>query len=238
MLIKRVAAVLATVALTALLTAMSSLPSVFSWSGATWCPTYQEQYGCSNTQHSRQYTVAYAPKQVSRVNGQIRLTMDYPQHLSGAFNGEGHFAVSPRQWVWARVYLPCVNGKVANWPAFWLDGWDNTTARNRGEIDVVEGLGGRAKWHYHYVNAAGRLAQVGGAVAGNFCGWHSYGVWRGTDVVRFRYDGKVVGKVTSAELKVPLPSNPMYVIFDNGAGQWGGPLSPHARMIVSHFSRG
>ena len=47
----------------------------------------------------------------------------------------------------ARINLSGSNGKIDNWPAFWADGtgaWPAT-----GELDVMEGLGGRAAYHFH-----------------------------------------------------------------------------------------
>ena len=50
----------------------------------------------------------------------------------------------------ARIYVPGLHGKVADWPAFWSDGyrWPN------GEDDVMEGIGGSICFHFHSLHFA------------------------------------------------------------------------------------
>ena len=67
----------------------------------------------------------------------------------------------------ARIYLTGTSGKINNWPAFWADGtgaWPAT-----GELDVMEGLGGSAAYHFHSPSGG-----PGSNVSGDFTGWHTY----------------------------------------------------------------
>jgi len=142
----------------------------------------------------------------------------------------------------ARIYVPCAGGKIVNWPAFWLVGnpyeWPVT-----GEIDVFEGLDGRAWWHFHYAGAGGGPASYGGLAAGSYCGWHTFAVsWRPA-AIRWYYDGALTGTVTSH-----ITSAPMFPVFSysvtNPKSRWcaehprscGGPIDTSAVMRVTHFT--
>jgi beta-glucanase (GH16 family) len=66
-----------------------------------------------------------------------------------------------------RVYLPPSSvGVIANWPAMWTDG-QNWPAD--GENDTVEGLRGRAC--YHFPTAPGN---PGYGPSGDYTGWHTF----------------------------------------------------------------
>lgn len=214
-------------------------PATFAWDGQSWCPSYQEQSGCASTQHPKQYSVSFAPSQVSEQNGYIKLALNQEAGVSGAFNSESKFTVGVNQWVHVKLDLTCVNGVVSNWPAFWLDGTAGPWPAH-GEIDVMEELKAGPAWHYHYVNAAGQDKQVGATVPGNWCGWHAFGVNRLPNQIEFHWDGKLVGDVTAAQIGVPLVTDPMYVIFDYGASTTaGGPLNePDGFMRVGSLTTG
>ncbi|MBV8937896.1 MAG: hypothetical protein JO095_19130 [Alphaproteobacteria bacterium] len=95
---------------------------------------------------------------------------------------------------------------------------------------------GYAYWYYHYLDAQGLPAQIGGQVPGNWCGEHTFAADYGTGAITYYYDGNQVGQVTAAEIGVPLVSDPMNVIMDYGAGGYGGPTTPGAVMNVNSFS--
>lgn len=123
----------------------------------------------------------------------------------------------------AQIYLPpAPDGTVANWPAWWMDGqvWPQD-----GEIDIVEGLGGKACFHFHFSTnnppggCVGRLAR----------GQHTFGVdWEASSITWY-YDGLQVGQVTSN-----VTSSPMYLILNNCQGQYGGTTVVPSDMQVSY----
>ncbi len=156
----------------------------------------------------------YDPKQVSVANSSLQLaavartclasngtTYNY---ASGIVNSYGRFEFN-YGFMEAKVYL---NGstQIDNWPAFWADGtgkWPTT-----GEIDVMEGLGGTAAYHYHYGHGNGK--SIGKSVPLNpVAGWHIFAADWESGVINFYYDGKPVGQVTSG-----VVNNNMYLILD------------------------
>jgi hypothetical protein len=220
----------------------SAITRPFTWdsSNDTWCPSYKEALGCNTVQSSSQYTVHFDPGQ-TRIDssGNIDLTMG--SSTSGAVNTNGHETYSPGTFVSVTVTLPCdQSGNIENWPAVWLDG---TTGKwpDHGEIDLMEGLkngiGSHAGWHYHYRNALGQSAQVGGFPSGNWCGKHTFAADYGTSAITIYYDGTQVGQVTAAEIGVPLATDQMQFIADYGASPtYGGPTVPGAVMQLNAFS--
>ena len=113
----------------------------------------------------------------------------------------------------AEVYLPSApNGTIADWPAFWMTGTPANSWPNTGEIDLVEGLGGNAEYHFHYGQARTNGQAAGGATDIG-PGWHTFGVdWqlaRDTSspayVMTFYYDGKYAGSIDEPDTLVPDP---------------------------------
>jgi hypothetical protein len=135
----------------------------------------------------------------------------------------GGFEFSGRAAMEARVFLPAApDGTVANWPSWWTDG-QNWPAN--GEIDLVEGLGGRACFHVH-TDAGG----PGGCVRGTFTGWHTYGaVWTGA-AVAFYYDGAEVGSEPFANGGAPQ----YLLLLNTQAPGIGGTTSVPAVMKVAY----
>jgi beta-glucanase (GH16 family) len=122
--------------------------------------------------------------------------------------------------VWARIYLPGSGSTIDNWPAWWTDGqnWPQD-----GEMDVLEGLGGQACYHFHSPAGA-----PGGCAAGNFTGWHTYGAkWESGSVIYY-YDGKAVGTITTG-----ITAAPMYLILNDAVSRTaGGPSRPSTMRIA------
>src|SRR5690242_11617954 len=99
----------------------------------------------------------YDPAQVSEGGGTLGLTLirksedcgiSDPVYATGLVGTRGKFNFT-YGFIEARVWLPAMTGgqgEIANWPAVWADGqsWPED-----GEIDVVEGLGGKACAHFH-----------------------------------------------------------------------------------------
>ena len=153
----------------------------------------------------------YAPANVIVSGGALNLSLiKQPQscggrehpYTSGMINTNGKFQFR-YGFMEARIWMPGQRGQIINWPAFWADGqnWPKT-----GEIDVLEGLGGQACWHF--INRAGSR---GNCVAGTFYnGWHTFGADWEPGSITYYYDGRVVGKIKSG-----ITHAPMYLILNN-----------------------
>jgi hypothetical protein len=174
---------------------------------------------------------AYAPSQATVSGGTLKLsalqastpasdgrTYGYRSGMVQS-NGKYNFTYGATE---ARVYSPgSSTGHIYNWPAFWTDGQNWPTD---GEIDVFEGLGGQAAWHYHYSGGG-----PGATVPGNFTGWHTYGaVWE-PGKISFYYDGRLVGTQSSG-----VVSSPHFLILNYGVGGWGGDRVVPATMQVDY----
>ncbi len=172
----------------------------------------------------------YDPSQVSVADGDLNLAaIAKPQTVhgttypvtSGMVTTMGKFTFTYGV-VEARIYLPGTNGQIDDWPAFWADGtgaWPMT-----GELDVMEGLGGSAAYHFH--SPAGG---PGASVSGNFTGWHTYAADWQPGVVTYYYDGKQVGQITTG-----ITSSPMYLILNEAVGGAGSPIVTPATMRVDY----
>jgi hypothetical protein len=170
----------------------------------------------------------YDPSQVAITGGNLNLTaIAKPQTVNGTIYPDtsgmvttmGKFTFT-HGVVEARINLSGANGKIDNWPAFWANGtgsWPMT-----GELDVMEGLGGSAAYHFH--SPAGG---PGGNVAGNFTGWHTYAADWQPGVVTYYYDGNEVGQITTG-----ITSSPMYLILNYAvAGQGGAVVTPSTMQV-------
>jgi beta-glucanase (GH16 family) len=142
-------------------------------------------------------------------------------YASGMITTDGKFSYT-YGFLEARVWLPG-GSSVSDWPALWAVGqsWPQD-----GELDVVEGLGGQACWHFH--DASG---PQGGCEAAAFtAGWHTFGADWEPGTATWYYDGIPVGTVNSG-----ITSAPMYLALDLAADdEYGGPLQAPATMRVDY----
>jgi beta-glucanase (GH16 family) len=124
----------------------------------------------------------------------------------------------------ARIWMPPGSGSIQNWPAFWTDG---TGAHPKtGEMDVVEGLAGRACYHFHYSGG-----EPGGCASGaNPAGWHTYAAdWR-AGVVTYFYDGVQVGRITQG-----ITGSPMFVVLNLAlSSTMSPPVTLPSQMLVDY----
>jgi beta-glucanase (GH16 family) len=175
----------------------------------------------------------YDPAQVSVGLGVLRLSavarscranngITYP-YASGIVTTKDHFTFRYGYFE-ARLWTPPGSGPIRNWPAFWANGTGQHPLT--GEIDVVEGLAGRACWHFHFKGGA-----PGGCVnKSNVAGWHTYAAeWR-QGVVTYFYDGEQVGRITQG-----ITSTTMYVVLNLGVSSTvSGPVTLPAEMLVDY----
>ncbi|HEY6278297.1 MAG TPA: glycoside hydrolase family 16 protein [Streptosporangiaceae bacterium] len=172
----------------------------------------------------------YDPAQVTLAGGALELTLiSKPEscggqtrpYASGMVNTQGKLFFS-FGFLEARIWLPG-GRRIANWPAFWAVGqhWPKD-----GEIDVLEGLQGRACWHF--INQAKKRGNCTQArVAG---GWHTYGADWEPGSITYYYDGQVMGTIRSG-----ITSAPMYLVLNNATEpRIGGHVLAPATMRVDY----
>ncbi|MFE1287109.1 family 16 glycosylhydrolase [Streptomyces sp. NPDC058751] len=180
--------------------------------GSKWNANWFGCPGCVTKPVNSAEASAYSPSQARVRRGALHLklveqptTVDgttYP-YVSGLVNSNGKAQFTYGAFE-ARINTPSVGSQMANWPAFWTDGQNWPTD---GEMDILEGLGGSACYHFH--SPAGGL---GGCVPGTYSGgWHTFGAEWKPGSVTYYYDGKQVGQITSG-----ITSAPMYLILNNG----------------------
>ena len=193
-----------------------------------WQPGWFATSGLSKPANSQE-TAVYNSSQVSVSGGDLHLTtIASPATLNGVNYQYQTGLVDTKSasytygYFEARIYLPAASpGVIANWPAWWLDGsnWPAT-----GEIDTVEGLSGKAGYHFH--NSSGAY---GGAASGDYTGWHVFGALWKPGEIDWYYDGQLQFKQTSG-----VTSSPMMMILNNGIGQAGGPTATPSDMLVDY----
>ena len=157
----------------------------------------------------------YDPAQVAVSRGKLRLALahrsctaagkTYPE-ATGSVSTLHSFSFTDGTLT-TRVYLPGSSTALYNWPAVWTDG--QPTWPTNGESDILEGLSGKACWHYHSPTGG-----PGGcsAMAG---GWHTVSETVRNGTVTYSYDGVQVGQLASVRA-------PHFIILGNQSGTYGG----------------
>jgi beta-glucanase (GH16 family) len=185
----------------------------------------------------------YGPGQDVEANGELDLNMiaspqtDCPTnggstapvnepYLSGMINTRDKFSYT-YGFLEARVWLPGAPWAGVDWPAVWEVG---NPAPADGEIDLVEGLGGEACFHYHDPSGD----PFGGCLGGWDGGWATFGVDWEPGNVSWYYNGNFVGNVTSAQANIT--GDPMYLIANLAVdNSQGGPASAPASLRIDYI---
>ncbi len=195
---------------------------------ATWGTNWLGNPGAITKPINTAEQAAYDPAQVSVSGGYLRLGTAYKDvtvagknydMVAGMVQSDNRFEQT-HGYFEARIYLPGTNGQINNWPAFWMNGENWPTD---GELDIMEGLSGRAGWHFHSPSGG-----PGETESGDYTGWHTYGALWEPGKVTYYYDGVEVGEISSG-----ITSSPMYLILNNGiSDSLGGPTSVGSTMLV------
>lgn len=173
----------------------------------------------------------YDPAQVVESGGELDLNLiaktetcdgQTRPYASGLISTAGKFNYT-YGYLEVKAWLPGTS-TISDWPGIWTDGQSWPTD---GELDVLEGLGGQACWHFHDPQGA----PGGCAPAASYLGgWHTFGADWEPGSVTYYYDGTAVGTVTSG-----VTGAPMYIVLDLAAdNEYGGPLQAPATLRVAY----
>jgi beta-glucanase (GH16 family) len=123
----------------------------------------------------------------------------------------------------ARVYLPAAGPQIANWPAVWATGqhWPAD-----GEDDIMEGLSGRACFHFRTSDRGPPTC-----IPGQRTGWHTFASDWEPGSVTYYFDGIRVGGVT-----INVTAAPMYLVLAYTVSRSiGGPVVVPSTMGVDYI---
>jgi hypothetical protein len=216
----------------------STKPPVPDGPAGTWHLAFDDEFN-GNSLNADLKTPAWAPYWFANGDSSNGTTMASSNvsvsggylHLAMASNGTGALvSTNPDAgggfqfsygYAEARIYLPGSGDSIDDWPAWWTDGqsWPAD-----GEMDILEGMGGQACWHFHS-DAGG----PGSCAAGDYTGWHTYGADWEPGKVTYYYDGVDVGTIATG-----ITSSPMYLLLENSDGQYSGPLVKPTDMLVDY----
>ncbi len=127
----------------------------------------------------------------------------------------------------ARILIPAAHGVPVNFPGFWATGTGKWPAA--GEIDVLDflepcrrGLGVYFTSLHHSAGTCVRTSRPQG--------WHTFGAEWEPRMVRYFFDGKLIGQVREG-----VTHTPMFLVVNNSldAGE-GGPVSVPATLAVDY----
>lgn len=143
-------------------------------------------------------------------------------YASGIINSYGKYTFTYGVME-ARLWIPPGSGTGQNWPAFWTNG-ENWPVD--GEIDVMEVLGGKHCYHFHYSNGA----PGGCASTTATAGWHVFSANWQPGSISYYYDGVKVGQITEG-----VTASPMYLILNFGlSSQISPPIVTPSNMQVDY----
>jgi hypothetical protein len=129
-------------------------------------------------------------------------------------------------YIEVRAKVANFSGVIPNWPAIWLVGNNWPTG---GEIDIFEGMTGKAFATYHNTQFPGGIST---GVGGDWTGWHVFAVLWAADAITYYYDGVQVAQVTSAQ--TAIASNLMTLVVNQAMGGNGGPQVAGADFKVDY----
>lgn len=166
----------------------------------------------------RQVTVGDGVAQLAAVRRTCRVAGQTYDFASGMIQSAGRFTFTTGR-LEARIFLPGT-ATISDWPALWTDGtgtWPST-----GESDLLEGLGGRACWHYHSPDGA-----PGACTTTLRPGWHVIAEDVRAGTTRYFYDGVLVGETRSVTAA-------HFVVVNLGVGGPGAAVASEATMLVDY----
>ncbi|WP_192582704.1 glycoside hydrolase family 16 protein [Streptomyces triticiradicis] len=179
--------------------------------GSKWNSNWLGCSGCVTKPVNSAEVSAHSPSQASASDGSLHLKLierpttvggtTYP-YLSGPVNSNGKAQFTYGAFG-ARIYEPSAGTQMVNWPALWGNGQKWPTG---GEMDIVEGMGGSACYHFHS-DAGG----PGGCASGDCSGGRrTFGAEWKQGSVTYYCNGKQVGQILSG-----ITSAPMRLVLNN-----------------------
>lgn len=170
----------------------------------------------------------FDPRQVKVANGALRIDAIAKSqtatdgktyaYTSGCLTSQKAKEWTPPIVIEFRCRFHCGSNRNApyNWPAVWLNGHHGTWP-DAGENDVMENLRSGVCAHYHAPSVNWGSNELPSST--DYTQWHTFAVEWTASKLEYRYDGQVVGTVTSGVL-----AKPNYMVINLGISDTeGGP---------------
>ena len=169
-----------------------------------------------------------------------RLNRKYSTVTSTSINTKNKFNFK-NGYIEAKIKMP--KGKGV-WPAFWLLGSNNDWPLG-GEIDIMEYLGRTENVIYHNAHSKNHICKSYNKffeeIDNVSSRYHTYGLYKNTDILEFYVDRKLVGTLTRKEgynLTDDWPFNDDFYIILNLAlgGDWAQDLDMSCLPVYYNIS--
>lgn len=196
-------------------------------SNSNWTINYQSTFGDIANYASGYYwgdrggngeLESYQRSQIQPIAGGgvnlVALNQVNGSYPSGMMTTYGYKTWGPGIYVSSSIRIPAGQGL---WPAFWLLSVANNTG-NPDELDIFENLGYDPTTIYCTGHTYGGQTQIRYSGVDLSQGFHVYGCWWESDIVRFYLDGVQIGTISSN-----IPTTQQYLLWNLAVGgNWPG----------------